>query len=120
MNVLVVGSGAREHAITWKLQHDSNVENVYVATGNSGTSRIATNLNINEDDVRGLIQAVSDFGIDVTFVGPEVPLAAGIVDRFNDADLQIIGPNMEAAKIESSKVFSKKLMLENGISKHIR
>ena len=115
MRVLVVGNGAREHAIAWKMRQSRDVTDLYVAPGNAGTSDIATNLPISATDIEGLAQVAQDKGIDLTVVGPEVPLTAGIVDHFQERGLAVFGPTRSAARIEGSKVFAKELMLKYGI-----
>ena len=110
MRALIVGGGAREHAIAWKLRQSPLVNELYVAPGNAGTSAIATNLPIADTDLDGLAQAARHHGVDLTVVGPEAPLAEGIVDHFQAAGLSIFGPTQAAARIESSKVFAKELM----------
>jgi phosphoribosylamine--glycine ligase len=115
MNILVIGGGAREHSLVWKLDQSPRVTKLYVAPGNAGTGRIAQNLSILPNDLRGLVQAAQEKNIDLTVVGPEAPLASGIVDLFESEGLPIFGPTKEAAQIESSKVFTKQLMQEHGI-----
>ena len=115
MNVLVVGNGAREHAIAWKLSHSPSVGNLFVAPGNAGTHFIANNVPISAEDIPSLIDFASDNNIDLTVVGPEAPLAMGIVDSFSDAALLAFGPSQAAARIESSKVFAKTLMSDNAV-----
>jgi len=110
MKILVVGSGGREHTLTWKLQQSDKVDQIYVAPGNAGTAELATNLDIKDTDIERLIEFAQTEEIDLTFVGPEVPLVAGIVDQFNEAGLAVFGPNQKAAQLEGSKVFSKNLM----------
>ena len=115
MKALIVGGGAREHAIAWKLKQSPLVDELYIAPGNAGTADIATNLPIGDTDLEGLAQAARQRGVDLTIVGPEAPLAAGIVDHFQAAGLAIFGPTKSAARIESSKVFAKELMLKHGV-----
>lgn len=115
LNVLVVGSGAREHTLVWKLLQSPRVKDVFVAPGNAGTGLIARNLPVPSDDPRALRRAALENGIDLTVVGPEVPLAAGIVDDFRQDQLRIFGPTRAAARIESSKAFAKDLMQRHGI-----
>ncbi len=110
MNVLVIGSGAREHAVTWKLSHSPRVNNIFVAPGNAGTGLIAENLPIGTNDIEDLMQAVTRKQIDFTVVGPEIPLARGIVDQFLAREMPIFGPVQAAAQIEASKAFSKDFM----------
>ena len=112
MNVLVVGNGAREHAITWKLSQSPSVGQLYVAPGNAGTHAIARNISIGAEDIPTLIDFVSSNQIDLTVVGPEAPLAMGIVDSFTDAGLLVFGPSKAAARMESSKAFAKTLMAD--------
>ena len=110
MNILVVGNGAREHAITWKLSQSPSVGNLFVAPGNAGTHFIANNVPIPSDDIPALIDFASNNSIDLTVIGPEAPLADGIVDSFTNAGLLAFGPSQAASRIESSKVFAKTLM----------
>lgn len=111
MNILVIGSGGREHAIAKKFKESLRVTNVYVAPGNAGMQRDGIKvINISENDFAKQIEFAKTNDIQFTFVGPETPLANGIVDEFEAAELKIFGPNKEAAQIESSKQFAKKLM----------
>ena len=112
MNILVVGNGAREHAITWKLSQSPSVGQLFVAPGNAGTHFIANNIPIGAEDIPALIDFASDNAIDLTVVGPEAPLAIGIVDSFTDAGLLAFGPTQAAARIEGSKSFAKQLMAD--------
>ena len=112
MNILVVGNGAREHAITWKLSQSPSVGQLFVAPGNAGTHFIANNVPIGAEDIPALIDFASDNAIDLTVVGPEAPLAIGIVDSFTHAGLLAFGPTRAAARIESSKSFAKQLMAD--------
>jgi len=112
---MVIGSGAREHALAWKIKQSPKVTELYAAPGNAGTASIAHNLDIRPNDIEALAGAVRDIGIDLTIVGPEAPLAAGIVDRFEQLGMSIFGPSKTAAQIESSKVFARKLMQKYGI-----
>lgn len=115
MKVLVIGGGAREHALAWKLSQSPTVDALYVAPGNAGTASIATNLPINVNDLEGLARAVEEHAIEFTVVGPEDPLARGIVDYFRDRGLRIAGPDAAAARIESSKVWAKEIMEAAGV-----
>ena len=115
MKVLVIGKGGREHAIVWKLVESARISQLLCAPGNAGTARIASNVPIPETDIDGLLAFVTQHAIDFTIVGPEAPLAEGIVDRFQQAGLSIFGPTQAAARIESSKSFAKDLMLRNGV-----
>lgn len=112
MRVLVVGSGGREHALVWKIRQSPNVDELYCAPGNAGTGSLAVNIAIKANDIRGLLQFVKTNHIDLTVVGPEVPLTEGIVDTFVSEGLAIFGPAKRAAEIEGSKVFSKNFMKE--------
>src|SRR5437870_5118688 len=110
MKVLVVGRGGREHALVWKLAQSSRVEHVYCAPGNAGTAVDGVNVPIEPTDFDHLLRFARKEAIGLTVVGPEDPLAAGIVDVFKKAGLSIFGPSREAAQIEASKVFAKQLM----------
>ncbi len=114
--VLVIGSGGREQALAWKLSQSEQVTKVYVAPGNGGSSGIIQNVAINFVDVQGLLQFAKDNTITLTVVGQEAASDAGVVDAFKTAGLRIFGPSKAATQIESSKVFSKKLMTEEHIA----
>ena len=107
MKILVVGSGGREHALVWKLAQSKRVDGLYCAPGNAGIADQAQCVPIRADDVEGLIAFVRKEGIDLTVVGPEAPLAKGIVDSFKRLGLRIFGPTKEVASLESSKIFAK-------------
>lgn len=109
MKILIVGSGGREHALTWALSKDQNVKEIYAAPGNPGIAEIATCVPINSTDVDELASFASKHAIDLTVVGPEAPLAVGIVDAFRKRTLAIFGPDKRAARIETSKSFAKDL-----------
>ena len=115
MNVLVIGSGGREHALAWKLAASDKVQHVYVAPGNGGTAKDKNLINVPITDLAVLRQWAIDNGIGLTLVGPEAPLAAGIVDDFRAHGLRIFGPTQAAAQLESSKAFSKAFMQRHGI-----
>jgi phosphoribosylamine--glycine ligase len=115
MKVLVVGSGGREHAMAWKLAQSPKVQQVYVAPGNGGTAKDKNLVNVPITDLALLRQWALDNGIGLTLVGPEAPLAAGIVDDFRAHGLRIFGPTQAAAQLESSKAFSKAFMQRHGI-----
>jgi phosphoribosylamine--glycine ligase len=110
LNILIVGNGGREHALAWKIAQSPRAEHVYVAPGNAGTARDAENVNLRADDFAGLVRFAKDARIGLTIVGPEAPLAAGIVDVFEREGLRIFGPTKAAAELESSKVFCKDLL----------
>ncbi|PSQ90708.1 MAG: phosphoribosylamine--glycine ligase, partial [Proteobacteria bacterium SW_6_67_9] len=109
MRVLVVGGGGREHALAWKVAQSPRAEAVWVAPGNAGTALEARleNIAVAADDVDGLLDVAQHHGIDITVVGPEAPLVAGIVDRFEAAGRAIVGPTQAAAALEGSKAFAK-------------
>lgn len=115
MKVLVIGSGAREHTITWKIAQSKQVTGLYVAPGNAGMAKIARALDIKAEDNEGLLKAAKELNIDLTVVGPEQPLANGVVDVFQKNGLAVFGPSQKAAEIESSKVFAKGIMQRHGI-----
>jgi len=110
MRILVVGSGGREHALVWKLKQSPKVEEVFCAPGNAGTAKDGDNRNISSEDIPRLVQFARDNRIDLTVVGPEAPLVAGIVDEFRRQGLTIFGPSAAAARLEGSKVFTKKML----------
>ncbi len=109
MRVLVVGSGGREHALAWLLARDSEVDKVYAAPGNPGIAQIARCVEISATSIGQLASFAKKESIDLTVVGPEAPLSQGIVDAFRDQGLRIFGPDLQAARIESSKSFAKDL-----------
>ena len=115
MKILVIGSGGREHALVWKIAQSPRVTKLYCAPGNAGIEQLATCVAIQADDVAGMKSFVVSEKIDLTVVGPEAPLAAGIVDEFRKAKLKIFGPTRAAAQLESSKTFSKELMARHHI-----
>ncbi|HFK1765612.1 phosphoribosylamine--glycine ligase [Bacillus wiedmannii] len=110
MNVLVIGRGGREHALAWKFAQSEKVEKVYVAPGNEGMRDVATPVDIDENDFDALVLFAKENHVELTFVGPEIPLMNGIVDRFKEEGLRVFGPNKAAAVIEGSKAFTKELM----------
>lgn len=115
MKILVVGSGGREHALAWKLAQSERIQTIYVAPGNGGTALDSRLENIAITDPRALAEFVQQENIALTVVGPETPLAAGIVNIFRDLGLKIFGPSKEAAQLESSKDFAKSFMQRHGI-----
>lgn len=115
MKILVVGGGGREHALAWKLKKDAPQATIYAAPGNPGISEIGNCVAIRADDIPSLLKFVEDEGIDLTVVGPEAPLSAGIVDTFRTAGKAIFGPTAAAARIETSKRYSKDLMNRMGV-----
>jgi phosphoribosylamine--glycine ligase len=117
VKVLVVGGGGREHALAWKAAQSPDVECVFVAPGNAGTAteERVRNVAVAADDIDGLLRFATTEGIRLTIVGPEAPLAAGIVDRFSDAGLRCFGPRRDAARLESSKSFCKEFLVRHAI-----
>ncbi|WP_116964568.1 phosphoribosylamine--glycine ligase [Fastidiosibacter lacustris] len=117
MNILVVGNGGREHALAWKLAQSPHATHVYVAPGNAGTEKEekVSNINIAATDILHLINFAKDNEIELTVVGPEVPLSLGIVDQFEAHGLNCLGPKQQCAQLESSKVFSKNFMAKYNI-----
>lgn len=116
MNVLVLGSGGREHAISWKLSQSKNLDNIFIAPGNAGTSSVGTNISISPEDFRSVEDFVTTNQINMIVVGPEAPLVGGIVDFFRAKpehdDVLIIGPDQAGAELEGSKDFAKEFMAE--------
>ncbi len=119
MNVLIIGSGGREHAFAWKIAQSSLCDNLYIATGNAGTARVGTNIAIKPTDFEGLSNFCKENNIDLVLVGNEEPLVKGIVDYFeSDSSLEkikIIGANKKGAQLEGSKDFAKNFMIKNNI-----
>ena len=116
MKILVVGSGGREHAICWKLNQEKNVEKLYCAPGNAGIAQVAECVEIGIDEIEKLADFAWENEIDLTVVGPEIPLVRGIVDLFQERDLKIFGPNKECSQLEGSKSFSKDFMKRHNIA----
>ena len=115
MKILVIGSGGREHTLVWKISQSPKVSKIFCAPGNAGISHLAQCVDIGEDNIVGLANFAQKMKIDLTIVGPELPLSRGIVDEFDKLGLKIFGPNQKATQIESSKVFSKYLMKKYNI-----
>ncbi len=115
MKVLIVGSGGREHALAWKVSQSPKVKEVIAAPGNPGIEKIGRCVDIKPTDVEGLAEFAQKEKIDLTIVGPEAPLVAGIVDEFERRGLKIFGPSKAAAKLEGSKVFAKEMMKKYGV-----
>ncbi|NQV16891.1 phosphoribosylamine--glycine ligase [bacterium] len=115
MNILVIGSGGREHALIWKLAQSPRAEQLFCAPGNAGTAQIATNIALSDNDIPALLSFAQENNIGLTIVGPEVPLVEGIVDVFEAGGLRIFGPNARAAILEGSKVFTKELLAKYNI-----
>jgi len=116
VRILVVGGGGREHAITWALRREHPDATLYCAPGNPGTEALATNLPIPPTDIDRLADAVDAYGVDLTVVGPEAPLALGLADRLRAEGRTVLGPGRAAARIEASKAFSKEVMARAGVA----
>ena len=115
MKILVVGGGGREHAICWKLSNEKNVEKIYCAPGNPGIAEVAECVNIGDSDIDKLAKFAKENEIDITVVGPEVPLVMGITDVFESQGLKVFGPNKKCARLEGSKAFSKDFMTRHNL-----
>ncbi len=115
MKILVIGSGGREHALVWKIAQSSMVSEIFCAPGNAGIEEMAKLVSIKADDVDSLLGFAKEKKIDLTIVGPELPLTSGIVDFFEEAGLKIFGPSKKAAELEGSKAFAKYLLKKNNI-----
>ena len=117
MNILIIGSGGREHALAWKAAQSAKADKVFVAPGNAGTEleESISNIDIPADDINALAEFAKENNIDLTIVGPEVPLVAGIVDHFNSLNLRIFGPDKNAAQLEGSKSFCKDFLARHNI-----
>src|SRR5580765_3523305 len=116
MKILVIGSGGREHAICATLRRTSTgPAQLFCASGNAGIAQIAECVSIKVEDQKGLLKFAKDKGVDLTVVGPEAPLASGLVDVFAHNHLKIVGPGSEAARLESSKAFAKAFMDRHSI-----
>ena len=115
MKILVIGSGGREHALAWKLKGDSRRPEIFCAPGNAGTATLGTNLAIKSEDLPSLLAWAKQHKPDLTVVGPEAPLCAGITDLFQAAGLRVFGPCQAGARLEGSKQFSKEMMAAAGV-----
>jgi phosphoribosylamine--glycine ligase len=115
VRILLVGSGAREHALAWKIAQSSLLDKLFCAPGNGGISGCAECVDIKADDIKGLVNFARKEKIDFTVIGPEIPLALGVVDDFHNHRLKVFGPNKKAAQLEGSKVFAKQLMAKYGV-----
>jgi len=116
MNVLLIGSGGREHALAWKLAQSKDLDKLYIAPGNAGTAQCGENVDIGVDDADALLDFAKKNDIGLVVVGPEDPLSAGIVDAFEVAGIKAFGPSAEAAQLEADKAFAKQLMRSSAIS----
>ena len=115
MKILVIGNGAREHALVWKIAQSRRVKEIYALPGNAGTAGIAQNIHISISDINSIVNKAVQLKADLVVVGPEAPLAAGLVDRLEAAGIRVFGPSQKAAQLESSKVFARDLMNTKGI-----
>ncbi|HXN13794.1 MAG TPA: hypothetical protein VN865_11845, partial [Candidatus Acidoferrales bacterium] len=115
MKVLVIGKGGREHALVWRLHQSETVWKIFCASGNPGIDQIAEPVPIAPTDVTALVEFAKSKSVDLTIVGPDDPLGAGIVDQFTRAGLKIFGPTAAAAQLETSKSFAKTIMREAGV-----
>ena len=117
MKILIIGGGGREHALAWKIAQSPRVEKVFVAPGNAGTARESKceNVAVQAEDVGGLLKFAQGNKIDLTIVGPEIPLVLGVVDRFKAAGLRCFGPTKAAAQLEGSKAFAKDFLARHKI-----
>ncbi len=118
MNILLVGSGGREHALAWKMSASAKLERLWVAPGNAGTARLGphvTNVAIGSEEVNALVAFAVEQRVELVVIGPEAPLAAGLGDALRAAGIAVFGPDQAAAEIESSKAFSKDFMARHGI-----
>ena len=115
MRVLIVGGGGREHALAWKLAQSPSCEAVFASPGNAGTADLGENLRIHDSNIDGICAAAAEHRIDLVVVGPEAPLAAGMVDALTEREIPTFGPTMAAAQIESSKWFAKSVMQSAGV-----
>ena len=116
MNVLLIGSGGREHAIAWKLAQSKNLTKLYIAPGNPGTAQCGENVPIGSDDTAELLEFARENQVELVVVGPEDPLAAGLVDKFESAGIKAFGPSGKAAQLEADKAFAKQLMRSSSVS----
>jgi len=116
MNVLLIGSGGREHAIAWKLAQSKNLGKLYIAPGNPGTAECGQNIPVSSDDTEKLLDFAKQNNVGLAVIGPEDPLAAGIVDKFEAAGIKAFGPSGKAAQLEADKAFAKQLMRSSSVS----
>jgi len=115
LKVLVIGNGAREHALACKIARSPHVDDIYAMPGNAGTAGIAHNIDISSSDIPAIIKKAQELQVGLVVVGPEAPLAAGITDRFEQTGIPVFGPSGSAARLESSKAFARDLMVSHGI-----
>ena len=116
MNILVLGSGGREHALAWAIAQSSSADELFVAPGNGGTAQIAHNVSdLDAESGDAVVAFVRQHAIDLVVIGPEAPLVAGVADAVRAAGVAVFGPDAEGARLEGSKTFSKEFMVRNGI-----
>ena len=115
MKILIVGSGAREHALVWKLRQSNTPNQLFVTPGNPGAGELAERFDVPDSDISGIVDLARNIGTDLVVIGPEAPLAAGLADELEQAGISAFGPNAAAARIESSKDWAKGLMRRHGI-----
>src|SRR4051812_18980577 len=115
MRILVVGGGSREHGLLWKLARSPRVDELLCAPGNAGTAQIAENVAIRATNIDGIVELATQRRVDLVVVGPEAPLACGLVDKLTAAGIRAFGPTQAATQIESSKVWAKALMVDAGV-----
>ena len=118
MNVLLIGSGGREHALAWKLAQSESLDKLYIAPGNPGTAQCGENVDIDGGDTEKLLEFAKEKKVELVVVGPEDPLASGAADAFEAAGIKAFGPSQEAAKLEADKAFAKQMMRACSISKN--
>src|SRR5262245_22326441 len=115
MKVLVIGSGGREHALAWKISRSPRLKKLYVAAGNAGIGEIAECVAADTSDVRAIAELASSVKADLTVIGPEAPLVAGVAEAFADRRLRVVAPSSKAASLEGSKIFAKEFMKRHSI-----
>ena len=115
MKILVVGSGAREHALVWKLRQSNTPNQLFVTPGNPGAGELAERYDVPDSDIPGVVNLARKIEVDLVVIGPEAPLAAGLADELENAGIKAFGPNAAAARIESSKEWAKGLMRRHGV-----
>src|SRR5665213_3709721 len=115
MKVLVVGNGAREDALSWRLAQSASCEAIFAAPGNAGTASRGKNWDLPPTDGKALAERALAEGIDLVVVGPEVAIASGVCDKLNDAGLRVFGPSRSSGRLESSKIFAKRFMERHGV-----
>src|SRR6185295_10535021 len=110
MNILLIGSGGREHALAWKIKQSPLCKRLFIAPGNPGMAKLGELLPIKSNDIPGILKAAADVKADLVVVGPEDPLAMGLVDALGEKKIKTFGPSRAGAQLEADKVFSKKMM----------